>query len=96
MTYTQASVRQGPDVASTEYLQMFIEQGRDLIGIAQSATRLTQMCDELARQNMQLLTMLRRLEWTRDNHFCPVCDEHHADGHQASCELAALLKEADE
>ena len=48
---------------------------------------------ELIEENARLRAMLRQLEWSRNNHFCPICDEHHADGHQASCELAALLKE---
>ena len=50
--------------------------------------------NRLSRENARLRAMLKRLEWSRNNHFCPICDEHHEDGHQASCELAALLKEA--
>ena len=50
--------------------------------------------DEAIDAIVKLRAMLKRLEWSWDNRFCPICGELREGGHRTSCKLAALLKEA--
>jgi len=50
--------------------------------------------ERLRARNVELVKMLRRLEWYGSNddaHWCPVCGEYDHEGHLEDCSLAAAL-----
>jgi hypothetical protein len=51
----------------------------------------------LRARNVELVKMLRRLEWygsDGETYWCPACGEYDHEGHLEDCSLAAALKEA--
>jgi len=39
-----------------------------------------------------LKSLLRELEWSFDDYWCPMCDNMSEDGHLGDCRLALALK----